>query len=229
MCGAHMTDHSWSDIYEHYSGFLDSMENTGLNDIQPHYALRPTLHSPIVRIYDGVVSVENAHWGLVPPWWKEDKPPKFTINAKRESIEEQLAGKRGMWGSPFKKSRCLIVTGGFYEWTGEKGNKLPWYIHMKGRALFSYAGMASWHEEFGVNYTIITAPPSDNIAHIHNRMPVVMKPKNYSSWLSPDTSPDEAVSLLDDHGDGDLIYYRVSKELVNYQKNVPEAIEKVAA
>lgn len=221
--------YTWAEIFEQYRGFLDSMENTAPNDIRAHYALRPSLSSPVVRIHDGAVKVDNAHWGLVPPWWKEDKPPKHTFNAKRETIEEQLAGKRGMWGSPMKSARCLVVTGGYFEWTGEKGNKLPWYIHKPDQAMFSFAGLASWHRDFGVSYTIITAPPSDNIQSLHHRMPVVMKVEHYADWLSSETTAQDAVTMLDDHGNHDLVYYRVSKELVNHQKNTPEAIEEIAA
>lgn len=60
-------------------------------------------------------------------------------------------------------------------------------------------------------------------------MPVIIKPENYAAWLSPDTAANDALALLDDHNDGELTFYRVSQELVNHQKNVPEAIEEIAA
>lgn len=230
MCGAQIMPYTWREIWERYNYFLYGVKDTRPNDIQAHYALRPSLPSPIVRNDDGGgVVIDNARWGLVPPWWKQDKAPTKTFNARRESIEEQLAGKRGMWGAPMKSKRCLVVSGGYYEWTGEKGNKLPWFIHMPKRAMFSFAALASTHADYGVSYTIITQPPCPNISELHHRMPVIIKPENYAAWLSPDTAANDALALLDDHNDGELTFYRVSQELVNHQKNVPEAIEEIAA
>lgn len=93
--------------------------------------------------------------------------------------------------------------------------------------MFSFAGLCSNHKDFGTSYTIITAPPSQNIEHLHHRMPVVLKPDNYAAWTDGNTSTDDALSLLADHNDDDLIYHRVSKELGNKQKNVPEATDMV--
>lgn len=113
--------------------------------------------------------------------------------------------------------------------SGPKPDKLPWYIHMLEQAIFCFAGLWSWHKEFSPNYTIITAPPSENISELHHRMLVILKPENYSTWLSAQTDAGDALSLLDDHRDGELAFHRVSKELVNKQKNVPEAIDKISA
>lgn len=228
MCGAHVMPFSWQEIYDHYSGFLTGLEDSRLN-VQAHYNLRPTLTSPIALIHEGQAKIEPARWGLVPPWWKQEKTPGSTFNARRESIEEQLGGKRGMWAPPMKSKRCLVVSGGYYEWTGPKTDRLPWFIHMPQRAIFSFAGLWSYHKDFGASYTIITQPPSANIEHLHHRMPVILKPDNYDAWVSADTSTDDALTLLDDHNDGELVYHRSSKELVNKQKNVPEAMDEIAA
>lgn len=101
MCGAHVMPYSWQKIYDHYSGFLTSLENTRLN-VRPHYNLRPSLSSPIALIHEGHAKIEPARWGLVPPWWKQEKAPGATFNARLESIEEQIAGKRGIWGPAMK-------------------------------------------------------------------------------------------------------------------------------
>jgi len=229
MCGAQIMPYTWREIWERYNYYLHGIKDARPNDIQPHYALRPSMSSPIVRIHDGETEICNARWGVVPSWWKKDKPPGKTFNARRESIEDQLSGKRGMWAPPMKTNRCLVVTGGYFEWTGPRDDKLPWFIHMPDREMFSFAGLAGWNPDYGVSYYIITQPPSDNIEDLHHRMPVVIRPENYSSWLSADTSAEDALSMLDDHDDGKLVFYRVSKDLVNYQKNVPEAIEPIAA
>lgn len=228
MCGAKGQPYSWEEIYRHYEGFVQSLSNDRLN-IAPHYNLRPTQSSPIVRVHEDAGKVEVARWGLLPIWAKPEKLPRNTFNARRDRIEEQLAGKRGMWGAPFKKHRCLVVSGGFYEWTGPKGNKQPWFIHKADRSIMSFAGMCAWHPELGVSYTVITMPPTPNIQPYHDRMPVVVKPEHYQAWLSAEHGADDALAILDDHATGELVAYQVSRELVNYGKNSPECMEPLAA
>jgi putative SOS response-associated peptidase YedK len=52
-----------------------------------------------------------ARWALIPFWWKQPKPPKFTFNTR---IEE--AATKPMWRQVVKTSRCLVPAVGWYEW-----------------------------------------------------------------------------------------------------------------
>ncbi len=52
-----------------------------------------------------------ARWALIPFWWKQPKPPKFTFNTL---IEE--AATKPMWRQVVKTSSCLVPAVGWYEW-----------------------------------------------------------------------------------------------------------------
>ena len=73
--------------------------------------------------------------------------------------------------------------------------------------------------------TIVTTTPNELMATLHDRMPVIVPPDRYQTWLDPkEKSPEELNALLKPYPDGALEAGPVSK-LVNSPKNdTPECI-----
>ncbi|MCB2052299.1 MAG: SOS response-associated peptidase family protein [Novosphingobium sp.] len=92
--------------------------------------------------------------------------------------------------------------------------KDPWYIHLPGGAPFSFAGLWAHNDKLGVtSCTIITRPAEEPVSELHDRMPVILDPAVYDEWLSAETSPSDAMELLDHHLDGELQFHRVSRDV----------------
>ena len=120
------------------------------NLFKQRYNVAPTMEIPVLHQSPEVEGYElsSARWTLVPHWWKQDKPPRFTHNAR---IEE-AAGKP-MWRDAVRSGRCLIPATGWYEWqevqrvdpaTGElKPAKQPHFIYQPDRSLACFAGLMS--------------------------------------------------------------------------------------
>ncbi len=113
-------------------------------------------------------------------------PLRTVINARSESIAEKPSFRNA-----FKKRRCLIIADGFYEWKGEKGRKQPMFITSPDNKPFAFAGL--WkkkkkddQDSIYKSCTIITTQASESIRDIHHRMPVILKPPAYESWLDPE-------------------------------------------
>src|ERR1041384_1423498 len=80
-------------------------------------------------------------------------------------------------------------------------NGLRFFIHMKDRKPFAFAGLwDSWNSPEGSQIkscTIITTEPNELTAIIHNRMPVILHPKDYAKWLDPaPQTPDQLKPLI---------------------------------
>ena len=141
-----------------------------------------------------------VRWGFVPGWAKEVKPGKPLINARGETVLEKPTFRNAM-----KRRRCLIPADGFYEWLGDvPGKKVAYFIHRRDDGLFAFAGL--WEHWMGADGSeletaaIITTAPNAEVAEIHDRMPVVIDPDHYETWL---TGPvDEAAALLRPAPDG---------------------------
>ena len=124
------------------------------------------------------------------------------INARAESLADKPA-----YRDAYKKRRCLIPADGFFEWRAIKGKKgkQPMLIRMKGGDVFAFAGLwESWKPKGAKesdppveSCTIITTEANDLLRPIHDRMPVIVRPEDYSRWLDPTiTEPGPLAPLL---------------------------------
>jgi putative SOS response-associated peptidase YedK len=109
------------------------------------------------------------------------------IIARAETVSEKPAFREA-----FARSRCLVPADGYYEWQrqGRMGQrKQPFYIRMKDKRLFAFAGLwERWRGPDGKaveTCAILTTEPNQSLKEIHDRMPVIFDPKDYEQWLDP--------------------------------------------
>jgi putative SOS response-associated peptidase YedK len=152
------------------------------------YNIPPASVNPIV-VRRSPNKVELARWGLIPFWAKDPRIGYKTINARAEDIANKPSFRK-----PIRSQRCLVPADGFYEWktlTLEgKPEKFPWYIGLKGRKLFAFAGVyevanLDGHETF--TYSIVTTIPNKTMENLHSRMPVILHQKDEDKWLATDS------------------------------------------
>jgi putative SOS response-associated peptidase YedK len=71
---------------------------------------------------------------------------------------------------------------------------------MKDGEPFAFAGLwERWvgeEDEFIESCTILTTEPNELLEPIHNRMPVILDPKDYDLWLDPDVEDGSRLKLL---------------------------------
>ncbi len=163
----------------------------------PRFNIAPT--QPVLVIpNDDQNTADFFIWGLIPMWAKDPSIGNRLINARAETLEEKPAFRGSL-----KYKRCLILADGFYEWKGAPGRKTktPYFIHMKDRKPFAFAGLwDSWNSPDGSQVkscAIITTVPNDLMAIIHNRMPAILHPRDYARWLDPNPqTPDQLKPLI---------------------------------
>ena len=163
-------------------------------DFPPRAYVAPASPMAIVRVEQGARHFALVRWGFIPSWVKEIKPGKPLINARAETALEKPSFRNAM-----KRRRCLIPADGFYEWQGDiPGKKQPWFIHRPDDGLFAFAGL--WEHWMGADGSeietglIITCEPNRVVAKIHTRMPVVVMPDDFETWLCGDVA--EAAALM---------------------------------
>jgi putative SOS response-associated peptidase YedK len=162
---------------------------------RPRFNIAPTQPAPVILLRDGVRVLELMRWGLVPPWSASLADGARMINARSEGIATKPAFRDAV-----KARRCLVPADGFFEWRGAGKAKQPIYLHPVPRRPVAFAGLwerwrapdATWVTTF----TIITGPPNDLVAPIHDRMPVVLDPAAYAPWLAPGPLAPEALAAL---------------------------------
>lgn len=143
----------------------------------------------IVRSDHGESHFALVRWGLVPGWAKEMRSGRPLINARAETILEKPSFKGAM-----KHRRCLIPADGYYEWQGDiPGKKQPYHITRPDHGLFAFAGIwEHWMSDDGSELesaAIITTEANSAVKDIHHRMPVVIAPEHFTTWLDSDHVP----------------------------------------
>jgi len=213
MCGRFTLTVDPAELQDTFSNY------TFPSKFAPRFNIAPS--QPILAIpNDGLNKADFFIWGLIPMWAKDPIIGNRLINARGETIAE----KPSFRGS-FKHKRCLILADGFYEWksTAGKKTKTPYFIHMKDRTPFAFAGLwDAWESSDGSSIktcTIITTEPNELMESLHNRMPVILHPRDYGKWLyaSPQT-PENLLPLIKPYPADDMSAYPVSM-LVNKPSN----------
>jgi putative SOS response-associated peptidase YedK len=155
-------------------------------EVTENYNVAPSQEVLAIIKYENENWLEKLHWGLVPFWAKDISIGNKLINARAETIASKPSFRNA-----FKKRRCIIPADGFYEWKGPKGQKQPIFITLPESKPFAFAGLwETWHKKddpdtMYKSCTIITTEASDSVREIHHRMPAILTPEMYESWLDP--------------------------------------------
>ena len=194
-------------------------------EIKARYNIAPSTQILIVRDDKEKGRVADLYrWGLIPGWAKDPAIGNKLANARAETVAEKPSFRNA-----FRRWRCLIPASGFYEWKGVKGRKQPYYIYPKGRELFGIAGITElWQGPDGPVHTcaIITTEPNDLMKSIHDRMPVILKPEDYSTWLNPDNQATaELKQLLKPYPAAAMAAHPVSPRVNTAKYDDPALIE----
>ena len=147
----------------------------------PSYNAAPQSVQPAVRLNrdSGRREVALVRWGLVPFWAKDAKIGYNTINARAEDVASKPAFREAL-----KKRRCLVPADAFYEWQRlDAKSKRPFAFALASGEPYAFAGLwESWRPKEGApleTFTILTTDPNQLMEPIHNRMPVILEPKDY--------------------------------------------------
>jgi putative SOS response-associated peptidase YedK len=189
--------------------------------IRKRFNIAPTQEAPVVRVAgDGGREVAMLRWGLVPPWARDTRIGTKMINARSEGLEAKPAFRDAV-----TRRRCLVPATGFFEWQGQARRKQPWAVSVPGQPLFAFAGLwERWKPAEGApleTFTIITTDANEQVARIHDRMPVILPMGAVETWLA--APPGEARALLKPY-EGELDVRAVSRYVSNVNNEGPECL-----
>lgn len=190
-------------------------------DLPRRFNVQPTTAVPLLLREDGGLALTAARWGLIPHWWKQDKPPAHSINARLE----EAAGKP-MWRDPLRHARCLLPAEGWYEWQALTDGKQPYYLHRADGRPVCFAGlMATWNG--ALSCALLTRAAEGPAAQVHDRMPVVLPDEAHAGWLDPALK--DATAFAREHAIArEIAHHPVSKRVNNARNEGRELIEPLA-
>lgn len=240
MCGRYVVaktlSGALSDLLENLEGWNPEFEN---------FNIPPTAEIPVVvRQVDNhsgelLRAIDWVHWGFVPAWKKSFTERPQPVNARIEGV-----ATNGMFREAFRHRHCIVPASGYYEWSvNSAGVKQPFYIHGRAGQGLAMAGLfEDWTDVTSPageaspvrrTATIITRSALGDIEPIHDRMPVLLAPDDYDTWLSGDfASAAEALDFLETASNATAWSFEahaVGSEVGNVRNNGPELIDALSA
>ncbi len=223
MCGRFSQVQSWGELHDLYS----LADQDYIPNLQPRYNVAPSQDVTAIRQSEtGERELVRLRWGLIPFWAKDETIGYKTINARAETVAEKPAFR-----AAFRKRRCLIPASGFYEWQGSGSGspKRPFYITGRDGAPLAFAGL--WERWEGADQpvescTIIVTAANAFLKPVHDRMPVILAPGDFSAWLDLGTT--DSAKLLRPCPDDWLGVCPVSTRVNNPKNDDPACIEEVS-
>jgi putative SOS response-associated peptidase YedK len=195
-----------------------------LPNIAPSWNVAPTRQVPVVRRHPetGARHLDLLRWGLLPRAAHSTADKPQPINARSET-----AARNPMFRNLLAQRRCLVPIDAFYEWQVTPSGKVPHAIARADGDLIVAAGLwDGWRGPDGTvirSFTILTTAACAPLAHLHERMPVVLEPGDFSRWLDDSDFAD----LLRPSETGFRVW-RVGAEVGNVRNDRPELLEPIS-
>ena len=250
MCGRYASSRRPDDLVDEF----DVVESRVEEALEPDYNVAPTKdvyavvdRVPSARDEDAAGGsgpdaephrqLRVLRWGLVPSWAKDPSIGSRMINARMETVADKPAFRRA-----FAKRRCLLPADGYFEWyetesltARGKPVKQPYFIRPRDGSTLAMAGLYEiWRDpardeddpdRFRWTCTVITTDAADDLGRIHDRMPLMVPPERWGSWLDPRTDRGDLLDLLVPAAPGRLEAYPVSTAVGNVRNNGPQLLD----
>jgi putative SOS response-associated peptidase YedK len=120
----------------------------------------------------------------------------------------------------------------FYEWKKTATGKQPYAIALADRGIMALAGVwENWKssaDEWLRSFAIVTTEPNELCAQLHNRMPVVLPPETWTTWLGEEPADETQLkSLLVPYPSDGMIAWPVSQRVGSVKNNDPSLVERI--
>ena len=193
------------------------------------FNVAPTDPVAAVVEHHGERVVEEFRWGLVPVYAESPRGGARLINARSETVETSPAFR-----ASFRRLRCLVPADAFYEWrrhrdplSGRVVRSEPFAIRTASGEPMAFAGVwAIWRDpdtaERLYTVSVLTGPPNEVVAQVHDRMPIILSPEDWDTWLAEDTELEQLRALLRPAPSDGLRMYAVSPAVNNVRSQGAE-------
>lgn len=180
-----------------------------LPELPASWNIKPTQAVRMAFMAGGDLVGSVARWWFVPQWHRRpvEEWTATTFNARIETAAEK-ATFRAAW----EGARCVIPAQGYFEWTGPKARRQPWFIGVQSNApMVFFAGLYATREGAGHSAAILTRPALPQIAHIHPRTPVILTEEEIAPWMRHEIGAEAARAHLGTGWDGRMRFHPVAR------------------
>lgn len=173
MCGRYRLDADQREMEEIIRALNRREEKLGADKpVKTSGDLHPGDRVPaLCRGRSGGIGAFAMEWG----YRLEDG--RRLINARLETAAQKPTFRDGM-----QSRRCLMPMSAYYEWERRGNDRVKYRIAPKAEGLSCLAGVYRLEED-GPRFAVLTMEAADELAFIHDRMPVLVPYAAREAWL----------------------------------------------
>jgi len=173
MCNLYTVRKSAAEVAAHFGTVAPTQFNAA-TEVYPGYS------GMVVREIDGQRVLQSMNWGF--PF----RPKNMKPDAKSIAVNNIKDLRGPMWIGLAKKPqwRCIIPLTEFWEAEGIKGSMTRTAFRVKDQPIFAWGALWRESAEWGAVYSGSMTDCNEAIRPIHDRMPVLLHPNEYDTWLN---------------------------------------------
>ncbi len=216
MCGRYVITLSWAELV------LLSRAATvaGVVLELPRFNIAPFQSVPCLRLGAGGRELATVRWGFVPAWAESDGGAR-PINVRGETV-----GEKPLFRDAFRYGRCLLPASGFYEWRRTGRDREPYFFHHASGTMMM-AGIWCRNRRLETETAaIVTVAANQDMAGVHDRMPLILSDDDQETWLHG--GPEAAEAVISSGPEGSLIRHRVSGRVNATRNDDPALVDPIA-
>lgn len=219
MCGRYVLHRPIDELRQIFAAFGE------MPNFEPTWNMAPTQSAPVLRLNPatGARQFDLLRWGLVPHFVKDPAASRQPINARSET-----AASSAMFKGALERRRCLVPADAFYEWTTEGKAKQARAVERVDGMPMALAGIwEGWRGSDGTvirSFAILTTAACPALAHLHERMAVVLEPEDWPVWLG-EASGDPAALLRP--SEAAFRVWKVGPRVGNVRNNDPALLDEL--
>lgn len=179
MCNLYRIRHNSAEIARLFRAEVPSGANYA-SEVYPGYPGLVTAHDQARVMHWGFPVVLTGRQG-------QRLKPKPVTNARDDKLHTPF------WRNSFERRRCLIPVSQWAEPDGEARRMTRTWYSLPGGEPFAVAGLWRPTDLWGKCYTMVMVPSCEQMAEVHDRMPVILRTEDWDKWL--DGTPQEAFEL----------------------------------
>ncbi|WP_394849631.1 SOS response-associated peptidase [Pendulispora brunnea] len=198
MCGRGEVDYTAAKIVNAFRQAFGAELDVQLDLSVPRRNVVPSAKVPVLQRVDGRFVLADQRWGA---GMYNGEPIVLTRS------------ERLLNGQYERLARGLVAFTKFYEWQGEKPNKIPYAVRDKEGAVLMLAALCmrevTANGEVREGCRVVTQPALGPLTAIHERMPVLVSPDHLARWFDAASTRSAMAAVLPDQ-------FRISAALEVY-------------
>jgi putative SOS response-associated peptidase YedK len=123
-----------------------------------------------------------------------------------------------------------VIADGYYEW--RVADKQPFAVGLSNRGPMTFAGLWDlWQTPDGTalrSFAIITTAANELLQPLHDRMPALLAPDRWPTWLGEKTATDtELKAILQPYPGAAMTFWPVDRRVGNVRNDSPDLFAPV--